>query len=258
MYLPLFRVGSGANKLLSLYIKSLFLVTGLLPPASCSADDRPCVELPSWTSQTSTSSSTTTTWTADMLYGIDAGTTGRSTMDLDYGRSTEYNPYDKKADDPMSPISRRLQGGNASKLHELVTTLSAVCCLATLAFMMPAMNDGAGQGGSYRIPPAWDPANERTNSFRSWTNRMVCWTILTDLNPAQQCAATVMRLGGAARTLAEVLTPREIMSGGEVNGVRLNPLAYLMHGLQRRFSQLGDETPTAAMMEMINFRRHSH
>ena len=139
MYLPLFRVGSGASKLLSLYINSLFLVTGLLPPASCSADDRPCVELPSWTSQTSTSSSTTTTWTADMLYGIDAGTTGRSTMDLDYGRSTEYNPYDKKADDPMSPISRRLQGGNVSKLHELVTTLSAVCCLATLAFMMPAI-----------------------------------------------------------------------------------------------------------------------
>jgi hypothetical protein len=56
--------------------------------------------------------------------------------------------------------------------------------------------------------------------------------MLTDLQPAQQAAAIVMRLGGSARELVRSITPDEIMHGGQINGVQVDPVTYVVYGLQ--------------------------
>ena len=65
--------------------------------------------------------------------------------------------------------------------------------------------------------------------------------MLTDLQPAQQAAAIVMRLGGAARELVRSITPDEILNGGQINGVQVDPITYIVAGLQQRFAMLDDE-----------------
>ena len=81
------------------------------------------------------------------------------------------------------------------------------------------------------------------------------WSTLTDLQPHQQAAAIIMRLRGSAREAARTLTPLEIVHGGVSEGRQLDPVSYIMAGLQSRFAQLDDETRLAAMTEMLAFQR---
>ena len=78
--------------------------------------------------------------------------------------------------------------------------------------------------------------------------------MLTDLQPAQQAAAIVMILGGAARELVRSITPDEIMHGGGVKGVQVDPVTYIEAGFQNRFALLDDEHRLAAMTQCW----HSH
>jgi hypothetical protein len=79
--------------------------------------------------------------------------------------------------------------------------------------------------------------------------------LLTDLQPAQQAAAIVMRLGGAARELVRRITPEEILHGGLVNGVQVDPITYIVAGLQQIFAILYDEHRLAAMTQLLAFSR---
>ncbi|MFM7979745.1 MAG: hypothetical protein ACKPKO_10555, partial [Candidatus Fonsibacter sp.] len=63
----------------------------------------------------------------------------------------------------------------------------------------------------------------------------------TDLQFDQQAAAIVMRLGGSARELVRSITPDEFMNCGVVNGVPVDPVTYVVHGLHQRFALLDDE-----------------
>ncbi|MFM7982071.1 MAG: hypothetical protein ACKPKO_22405, partial [Candidatus Fonsibacter sp.] len=75
--------------------------------------------------------------------------------------------------------------------------------------------------------------------------------MLTDLQPAQQAAAIVMRLDGSARELARSITPDDIMNGGVVNGVPVDLVTYVVHGLQQRFALLDDEHRLAAVAQLL-------
>ena len=52
------------------------------------------------------------------------------------------------------------------------------------------------------------------------------WVMLTDLQPHQQCAALIMRLGGSAREMARMITPQEMYNGGsfEPGGEIVDPV----------------------------------
>ncbi|MFM7988134.1 MAG: hypothetical protein ACKPKO_53360, partial [Candidatus Fonsibacter sp.] len=53
------------------------------------------------------------------------------------------------------------------------------------------------------------------------------------------------------------ITPDEIMNGGMVNGIQVDPVTYVVHGLQQRFALLDDEHRLAAMTQRLAFsRRH--
>ena len=81
---------------------------------------------------------------------------------------------------------------------------------------------------------------------------------MTDLLPRQQSAAHKFRLRGAAREVARTRTPNEVMHGGMVNGQPMDPVSYLLCGLETRFAQLADETRLAAMNELTAFQRKPH
>ncbi len=64
-----------------------------------------------------------------------------------------------------------------------------------------------------------------------------------------------MRLGGAAREMARMMTPQEMMNGGLQNGVQVDPVTYLLGALHARFSALEEESRLASMTEMLAFAR---
>ena len=79
--------------------------------------------------------------------------------------------------------------------------------------------------------------------------------MLTDLQPHQQAAAIVLRLGGAAREVVRDITADEMMNGGVIHGQQLEPVTYIVAGLQMRFAQLDDESRLAAMTQLLAFQR---
>ena len=108
---------------------------------------------------------------------------------------------------------------------------------------------------NYRIPPAWSPENENTYSFRAFMTDLSMWLLLTDLQPRQQCAAIIMRLGGAAREISRMITPQEMIQGGIRNGVQLDPVTYLLGALHTRFAALEEESRLTSMTEFLAFTR---
>ncbi len=69
-------------------------------------------------------------------------------------------------------------------------------------------------------------------------NDMYLWILLTDLGPEQQCAAIIMRLGGAAREMARMMTPQEMTLGGVRNDIAVDPVTLLLSGLHSRSAAL--------------------
>ena len=76
--------------------------------------------------------------------------------------------------------------------------------------------------------------------------------------PAQQCKAVISRLGGAAREMARLMGPAEIHQGGDVEGVRLDPVSFLVHGLSARFAPLDEEHRLQAVTRLLSFGRHAN
>ena len=68
----------------------------------------------------------------------------------------------------------------------------------------------------------------------------------------------LLQLGGAARELARSLTPNEVFNGGQINGVMLDPVSYLLHGLQQRFAPLDEENRLRAAQDLLSFTRSLH
>jgi hypothetical protein len=95
---------------------------------------------------------------------------------------------------------------------------------------------------NYRILPAWSPESASTYSFRSYMTVISLWIMLTDLQPHQQSAAIVMRLGGAARELARMMSPQGMASGGMRDGVVVGLVTLLLGALRARFASVEKES----------------
>jgi hypothetical protein len=142
-------------------------------------------------------------------------------------------------------------------LTTMTAAMLAAAAVSAMCVMMPA--GGGGDGGrwetSYRVPPSWSPESDHSYSFRAFMTDIALWVMLTDLQPHQQCAAIITRLGGNAREVARMISPQEIMQGGVRNGIQLDPVSYLSAALQDRFAALGEETRLQSMTEMLEFAR---
>ena len=116
---------------------------------------------------------------------------------LETGKSKDHPSTHSDAGWQMStpPLQRAWRLNTLGLIH-----LAGSMC-APIWHMMPRLG-GSGSGGgdfTYRIPPAWAPENEQNYCFRAWAQDLRLWLMLADLHPAQQVAAFVVRLGGAAR-----------------------------------------------------------
>ena len=142
-------------------------------------------------------------------------------------------------------------------LQKPVAAYIGILIMCLLALMMPG-GGAPGMGGrdfNYRIPPAWSPETENSYSFRAYLTDISLWTLLTDLQPHQQCVAIIMRLGGAAKEMARMMTPNEMVNGGMRNGILVDPVTYLLGALHARFSALEEESRLTTMTEMLSFIR---
>ena len=148
------------------------------------------------------------------------------------------------------------------RVQRVLMYCTPLLAIIALTMMVPgSLSNSSGGGGSrdfnYRIPPSWSPENEHNYSFRAFMTDISVWVMLTDLQPHQQCAALIMRLGGSAREMARMITPQEMYHGGsfEPGGEIVDPVTYLLGSLHSRFSALEEESSLSAMTEMMAFAR---
>eukprot|EP00971_Amphidinium_carterae_P191460 3798994-Amphidinium_carterae.3 len=106
-----------------------------------------------------------------------------------------------------------------------------------------------------RDPPFWQPGDEERHPFRHYLQDVSLWLLHSELDPVQQCAAIISQLG---RLLARELSPQEIMYGGLVQGVHLDPVSYLLNALQQRFAPLSEETRLRATSSLLQFQRQNN
>ena len=145
--------------------------------------------------------------------------------------------------------------------EHVMTTLIAFNILLSIGCLCQMMGQGGGGGGRGRLgrvpdPPSWDPANERTHSFRDYTQELMIWGVLAvDMDPAQQAAAIINRLQGEARRLGHSMSIDDITRGGQINGIQLDPVSYLLTTLAAHFAPLGEESRLQAMTELMSFAR---
>ena len=178
---------------------------------------------------------------------------------LSLGKAIKLNP-DYGSTLPSLPTPGRNPAAMTigKKLYRHNFKLPALIVVSLLVHMMPQLGAGGGGGEqnfNYRIPPKWAPEADQTYSFRAYMTDIPLWIMLTDLQPHQQCAAIIMRLGGGAREMARAMSPQEMMNGGMLNGVMVDSVTYLLGLLHARFSALEEESRLTAMTEMLAFRR---
>ena len=98
--------------------------------------------------------------------------------------------------------------------------------------MIPGQH-AAGQ----RRPPAWGPEMEARYPIRHWARDILVWSFLkSDLDARRKGAAVILELRGGAEELVRGFPPQAIMVGGQVNGLAVDSMTFLMHALSERFS----------------------
>ena len=109
-------------------------------------------------------------------------------------------------------------------------------------------------GPNARSPPSWGPeqAHRHRYSFKDWSRDILVWTILSELEPCQ-ADAVILQLRGGADEFARGLPPVAIIAVGMVNGVMIDPMAYLMHSLSEKCTQLGEEARLSALTGLMTF-----
>ena len=133
-------------------------------------------------------------------------------------------------------------------MKELVE-LTALCMMGVFCLMM------APSDSNNRVPPSWGPDSETTYSFEHYSQDVLLWTMVTDLQPYQQCAALISRLRGGARELARHMQANEMLNGGIVNGVQVDSVTLLFHALQQRYAPMSEETRLVALTNIMTFHR---
>ena len=73
----------------------------------------------------------------------------------------------------------------------------AAAILAILVHMMAGAAAPSPRDFNHLVPPAWSPEGDSSYSFRAFITDVSLLIMLNDLQPHQQCAAIITRLGGA-------------------------------------------------------------
>ena len=120
----------------------------------------------------------------------------------------------------------------------------------------PRSNSSTG-GWNQKCPPTWSNELRTKYTLRQYAQDLILWSMQTDLYPHQQAASVITRLGGAAGDLCRGMSYDEITRGGPHprTGVHLEPVAYILSGLQNKYGPLAEEERMAFMQAFTGFKR---
>ena len=172
----------------------------------------------------------------------------------------------------MHPLQATIRGSEFTRVSN-ATHILAWSSVAVLALLLgsaighmqaPPWPGPAGGGvgparssNPTRTPPAWSPERESSYPFQTWAQDLLAWSILvTDMDAAQQTAAIILQLGGAARELARSTSYQDITQGGMINGQPVDPVTFLLTQLAQQFAPLGEEARLRAISELMQFHRN--
>ena len=216
--------------------------------------------------------SSTSSTSMNVSRNIPLSSLGSVTVsDRGHGSSSSWYPSNLTREDSPSSlgsvtVSDRGYGSSLiclSLMFHAVLLLTLFTCMQNPGIPPPPPPGGPGQAARgarlARVadPPSWDPSQERTYPFRLYTQKLMIWGILAaEMDPGQQAAAIANQLRGDAQQLAYNLSYQDLATGGVINGVRLDPVTYLMTQLAAHFAPLGEEARLASMGEIMSFHRN--
>ena len=146
---------------------------------------------------------------------------------------------------------------NISPFYVILWPIGGIICW-TVACMMRPGDNGNGRNDRHRdIPPFYDPSNARYN-LRSWLIDLNLWVCQTTRPVHSQAAAILEQLGGTARIIGRQMSTHEIMNGGQINGMHVDPVSYIVLALHMQFGQLQTENQLIAMTEFFAFERRNN
>ena len=77
--------------------------------------------------------------------------------------------------------------------------------------------------------------------------------IREEMPAARKTAWVASSLRGGELAFVETLPPQAIIHGGQINGVAVDSMTFLLHSLSERYSPLGEETRIKANHDLLNF-----
>jgi hypothetical protein len=85
-----------------------------------------------------------------------------------------------------------------------------------------------------------------THPFQTLAQDLVAWSILvTDMDAAQQRAAIILQLGGAARELPRSMSYQDVTHGVIIGGQQVDSVTFLLTHLAQQLAPLGGGGPTS-------------
>ena len=106
------------------------------------------------------------------------------------------------------------------------------------ALMMMIGNGRRRQTPVLPEPPSYDPAYEHQRSFRIYFQKLEPWAVLATeagLDTGQQCVSIIKQLRGNALPLALSSTYEELTQGGDIHGIGIEPVTYLLTKLANAY-----------------------
>ena len=108
----------------------------------------------------------------------------------------------------------------------------------------------------HRVPPVYNPEDDRRYTFRQYLEDVGYWCVMTDLPLHQQAVALATRLQGQAREIAALIPMAELVAGVTLpDGTVVDPVSNLLAHLQQRFAAYPEEERNQAMMQVWSFHR---
>ena len=122
----------------------------------------------------------------------------------------------------------------------------------------PGRSDPFGHSTT-KIPPYWEPGDERQYPFDMWFTDVENWCVLTDQPEAKHAANIGLRLGGTARDIFRQIPSRTLRDGVTdlTTGLHETGLELLMRELRERYGKLSIETSMHALVQLLKFQRRT-
>ena len=122
--------------------------------------------------------------------------------------------------------------------------------ISVMLILVLACMNRPGRGGQPDLPPSYDPANTQY-SFRQWLTDVQMWTLHTRRPVRSQAYAIVSQLEGEARLISRQLSADELLNGGEIGGLPVDPVTFLLATMYDQMVEPVESAVTQATQQSV-------